>query len=359
MTHLLIPLICCFLPFATSSHSMWLVCCSLSFDMTHLPPPLISSSVCCSSCLPLPLIWCDLFVTSSCSILIDVTCLTLLSLDAPSHLMLPLIQCNLFATSSHCHFLSFSANHLHFLLFNTRVICCLLSFNTSSHYMWLICHFLPIATLSCLMWLICLTLIQQFLSFNVTCLSLPLMQCDLFATSSHFIQIIWHFVLFVTSSHVMPLVCCLLLFNTSSHIMWLLCCFLLFDTSSPQCNSLLLTLTWPHKSFATSCLTIIFHSAKNECTIQGTVSAKWKTRVLCWYYIHNYFFSAKYSMQGSFKVVYILCIFWFFGATVLNVLEGSPTGIQYCLSIFIFGNVLSDLSNCAKSLMLTIWKVIP
>jgi len=49
-----------------------------------------------------------------------------------------------------------------------------------------------------------------------------------------------------------------------------------------------------------------------------------------------------------------LHIFCFFSPTMLNVPEGSPTGIRYCLSIYIFGNVLSDFCDRVQSLELTI-----
>jgi len=64
--------------------------------------------------------------------------------------------------------------------------------------------------------------------------------------------------------------------------------------------------------------------------------------------------SGEFYLGMDVKVVYILRIIEFCRATALNVPEGSPTGIRYCLSIFIFGDVLSDFRNCAKSLALTI-----
>jgi len=60
------------------------------------------------------------------------------------------------------------------------------------------------------------------------------------------------------------------------------------------------------------------------------------------------------SIVITLKVVYILRELQFFRSTALNVPGGSPTGIQYCLSIFIFGDVLSDFCDRAKSLELTI-----
>jgi len=60
------------------------------------------------------------------------------------------------------------------------------------------------------------------------------------------------------------------------------------------------------------------------------------------------------AYRALLKVVYILRINLFFRATALKVPEGSPTGIRYCLSIFIFGDVLSEFRDRAKSLALTI-----